>query len=422
MTSSGAVNACCPAVNDVPALLAPSAGTPGTQRAFQQQLRDAHDSLSYQGNQASAGSTGRPSRAAVRAAHAGNTENAKTDKEKAEKSKQDPRDGNTDVAAPMLVAAASTPTLPLTFGLPLLPDTNDGTASTTPTAGLPAQDTNPHTEPAPDSTPPPTAALQGELTFAVKLDPKATAEPAADGKDDAPDQSKLTQATVSAPAGGPSKAAATVITPVKETHRPEMESEPQPPPDNLAKAVTAFQAPEKSAPDHPQPVEQPRVEPAAQALDAAPVQAANVEHTAKAGGSLKDLSIQVGQTQSDRVQLRVVERSGELQVAVRAANPDLAQGLRQGLSDLADRLEQNGFRAETWRPGATVSSVQGTAETRHTGPEFHNDSSQSQSGGSQQGRQQNNQQQSNRPRWVQELEGSLAGGTSHVGESYGISR
>jgi hypothetical protein len=125
------------------------------------------------------------------------------------------------------------------------------------------------------------------------------------------------------------------------------------------------------------------------------------------------------------VELRVVERSGELQVAVRAANPDMEQGLRQGLSDLVGRLEQNGFRAEAWRPSAAVATVQSTAATPQRSTQFQNNNSggQPQSGGSSQGRQQNNQQQSNRPRWVEELEGRLTGsGTSTSGESYGIQR
>jgi len=110
-----------------------------------------------------------------------------------------------------------------------------------------------------------------------------------------------------------------------------------------------------------------------------------------------------------------------VQVAVRASNPDVAQGLRQGLSDLVGRLEQNGYRAEAWRPGGTVTSVQGTGESRQKEMQFQRDGSESQSGGSQQGRQQDSQNQSYRPRWVQELEGSISGGSNtNTGDSHGL--
>ncbi len=138
---------------------------------------------------------------------------------------------------------------------------------------------------------------------------------------------------------------------------------------------------------------------------------------------LKDVSIQVGQQSQERVNLRLVERAGELQVAVRAANPEVAQGLRQGISQLVDRLEQSGFRTEAWRPGGSVTPVQGAAETRQKSSEFQNDSSQGQSGGgSQQQRRQGDQQQAPRPQWVMELEGNLAGSAEPLtGESHGFS-
>ena len=146
------------------------------------------------------------------------------------------------------------------------------------------------------------------------------------------------------------------------------------------------------------------------------------EPAAKAPAPVKELSIQVGQTQQDRVQLRVVERAGELQVAVRANNPEMTQGLRQGLSQLADRLEQSGFRTDTWRPGSNVSTVQSGSESRQKQADPQNNGSQSQSGGSQQERRQGNQQQS-RPQWVMELDGNLhAAEEPATGESHGISR
>ena len=55
---------------------------------------------------------------------------------------------------------------------------------------------------------------------------------------------------------------------------------------------------------------------------------------------------------SQRVAVRLTERGGEVHVAVRTPDAGLAEGLRQGLPSLAAKLEQSGFRTETWHPGA----------------------------------------------------------------------
>ena len=71
---------------------------------------------------------------------------------------------------------------------------------------------------------------------------------------------------------------------------------------------------------------------------------------------LKDISLQVAQPGAQKVEVRVVQQSGELRVAVRTGDSDLAHGLQQGLSDLVGRLQENGFRAEAWRPGGPPCS------------------------------------------------------------------
>ena len=418
VTPSGALNSCCAAITDSPAPLAPGSGNTGGQQAFQQQLRAAHESLTSQANDAPEGSTGRLKRAEARA------------DEKKEKDS-----GEAAGSVPTRAPAAPAQPLPLSLGLALLvAAANQGAAPADPNAALAAGGTLPNaTAGQPDSTkqvpvPEPPAGpaappVQGDLAFAVKLNPQEAVPPAGEKTDAAGDSGKPPQDATGSRIELPVKSPA-AVTAVKETHRAELEPDPpQPGPsaEALPRAVAAFQAVAKDVPSGPKPAAQQPVDATAKALDATPIQTHAADPSAKPAGPLKDLSIQVGQTQNDKVEVRVVERGGELQVAVRAANPDMAQGLRQGLSDLSDRLEQNGFHAETWRPGMSVSAVQGTGETRQKSTQFQNDGSQSQSGGSQQGRQQNSQQQSPRPRWVQELEGSMTGGnTSFTGESHGI--
>jgi hypothetical protein len=87
------------------------------------------------------------------------------------------------------------------------------------------------------------------------------------------------------------------------------------------------------------------------------------------------------------------------------------------------RLDQNGFHAEAWRPGATAGAVQGPAEMRQESTQSQRDNSQGQPGSFQQGRQQGNPNQSHRPQWVEELEGNLVGrGERSIGESDGNRR
>lgn len=62
---------------------------------------------------------------------------------------------------------------------------------------------------------------------------------------------------------------------------------------------------------------------------------------------------------SQRVDVRLTERAGEVQVAVRTSDARLAGTLREDLGVLSARLEQAGFRAESWQPGGWVTDHRG---------------------------------------------------------------
>ncbi len=146
------------------------------------------------------------------------------------------------------------------------------------------------------------------------------------------------------------------------------------------------------------------------------------EGAPKTAAPLKDLSMQVRQSNQESVELRVVEREGELHVAVRTGDADLAHGLRQGLPELVDRLDQSGFRTEAWRPAGVVSAPEPSSQAHTRSSDSRNTDSQSQSGWSQQERGQRDHNQSNRPKWVEELEGNLAGvEEKSTGEFHGFS-
>jgi hypothetical protein len=52
------------------------------------------------------------------------------------------------------------------------------------------------------------------------------------------------------------------------------------------------------------------------------------------------------------------EQTGELRVAVRTSNTELAQSLREKLPELVDQLGQKGFEAQTWKPAGPDARAQ----------------------------------------------------------------
>lgn len=414
MTSPGALNVCQAGPVDSPAASAPSPGNAGGSRAFGQQLRDAHESMSSHSDDNAAEGTSSPKRAAARGTE-----------------KRGSGDGDAKISIPVQVPTQSVPALPISLDLALMPakDSEANGSTDSQNAGgrqgaVIADSTGqpkPRTElpPAPDPLAGTTqaVAMPKELTFALKLDPHTDVSV----KESVKDNSKIAKEGIASKIPAPVKSSAAAVKAVEDAQRAEPQTDTAAPRTDAFSRVSAFltNAPNPSS-SSPEAGTQARLEPA-KALETAALQIPATDATSKAAGPLKELSIQVGQTPQERVELRIVDRSGEVQVAVRSSNPDVAQGLRQGLSDLVGRLEQNGYRAEAWRPGGTVTSIQGTGESRQKEMQFQRDGSQSQSGGSQQGRQQNSQNQTYRPRWVQELEGSLSDGSnSNSGDFYGI--
>ncbi len=153
-----------------------------------------------------------------------------------------------------------------------------------------------------------------------------------------------------------------------------------------------------------------------------PVEALAPAPPKPAAAPLQDISLQVGQAGAPKVEIHLVQQSGELQVAVRTGDADLSHGLQQGLPDLVGRLQENGFRAEAWRPGAdshpaTVIETKSSSGSSSSGNSQQD--SQSGTGGSRQQSGQKQQNPSRRPAWVDELEARIDNQHS-TGESYGI--
>ena len=232
------------------------------------------------------------------------------------------------------------------------------------------------------------AAPPEDLTFAARVQP-AVAQPkpaAAEAPTSIPSAKKVIESDVKDAPAQPDTTAAAV------------------------KAVAAFESNGRLSqppPDAPSTPSKP-VEAAVPAAPAPPKPAA--------AQPLKDLSLEMSQPGSQKVEVRLVQQAGELHVAVRTGDSDLAHGLRQNLPELVGHLEDNGFHTDSWRPGMSAAPAAGHAvEARSASTSANSqggDNPQSRSGAKQQDGQRP-KQQSNRPAWVEQLDSS-------TGESYGF--
>jgi hypothetical protein len=121
------------------------------------------------------------------------------------------------------------------------------------------------------------------------------------------------------------------------------------------------------------------------------------------------LSLSLGQPGGERVEIRIQERQGGVQVAVRSADPGLNSSLRGELSTLVSRLESRGYAAETWAPAETVNAHARTSSGGFSEPQQQSGEGQHSGGGgghsndSSPGRE-GRGRQDQRPRWLEEWE------------------
>ena len=419
MTVTGALNGSPAAGGDSPISVAPDSGTPHASGTFGRQLEDAQQ-------------------ASARPEPWGGSSGKKPASGRGIQTK-DSSDTGGGRYAPVHLAVAPTDPIPFSFSFALGTGIIQAAAGNDPTQqGLSGGSQDQQPEPKDEAIPPPVLEASvgqlgpEDLAFAVKATPKDdTAQPPVLETPPSADPTSALAAKPQAATGQASKDDGKLlanqspvrVAPVRDLRRTDGDghsdsASPQP---EISPRAAAVPVAEQTSFHTPAAAPEAHVATVASAVSTESAQAP--EPQIKPSEPLKQISLQVGDARQDRVEVRVVERAGELQVAVRAASPELTQGLRQGLSDLVGRLDQSGFHAEGWRPGATAGAVQGPAETRQESTQAQRDSSQGQPGSSQQGRQQGNPNQSHRPQWVEELEGSLVGrGERSIGESDGNRR
>jgi hypothetical protein len=133
-----------------------------------------------------------------------------------------------------------------------------------------------------------------------------------------------------------------------------------------------------NSPQRPQPLT-----PDGPAPQAARTQIESPLESAKAATPVREIEIQVNRG-DQRVDVRLTERSGEVLVAVRTPDTQLAGTLREDLPLLSSRLEQAGFRADAWHPGASAPENRMRAAESQSSNTSSQDSNPSRQGGQEQ--------------------------------------
>jgi hypothetical protein len=145
-------------------------------------------------------------------------------------------------------------------------------------------------------------------------------------------------------------------------------------------------------------IAQPGAQPAASAAER---MQSIIEAPAPLAGSRQSITVKVpGATSDTGIDLRFVERGGDIHLSVRTASPEMAQELRGGLNDLVGRLEHAGIRTEV-----SNTSSSGSATTDSSKDQGEADrKGYSRNPGDSPSQQQNSR--SNRSRWMEALENS----------------
>ncbi|MGA3188950.1 MAG: hypothetical protein ABSF22_17740 [Bryobacteraceae bacterium] len=120
-------------------------------------------------------------------------------------------------------------------------------------------------------------------------------------------------------------------------------------------------------------------------------------------GAAQEITIRIEQPDAAPVDLRVVERSGQVHIDVRTPDAAMQTSLREDLGTLTNSLQRAGYHAEMFTPASALGRTASSAQTSNQ--DDHQDSSQNRggSGDSSEGRRQ--QQQQKRPgTWLEELE------------------
>jgi hypothetical protein len=178
---------------------------------------------------------------------------------------------------------------------------------------------------------------------------------------------------------------------------------------NKEKASDLFAKPETLVPQMHVAVADQRAIPANNHASTIPLSpAAHLDHVidppAAAPKTNNDITVRIPDSTNQGMAVRFVERAGEIHVSVRTGDAEMAQSLRGGLNDLVNHLEDGGIRTEVWQPGSGSNAAysQNDSHQPFADPDGSNGRQYSSGSNSEQ-----ESSQQNKPRWVEELEGSI---------------
>ena len=118
-----------------------------------------------------------------------------------------------------------------------------------------------------------------------------------------------------------------------------------------------------------------------------------------------NISLRLAGDHGSALEVRVIDRGGEVRVAVRSTDTAVAETVRAGLPELVERLGQRGFETEVWRPAAIRPSS--GSETR-SNQESPDGGAFGRGGEENRGAHEQRQgQRENKPAWLEELDNNL---------------
>jgi hypothetical protein len=123
----------------------------------------------------------------------------------------------------------------------------------------------------------------------------------------------------------------------------------------------------------------------------------------------RQISLKLASPDSASVDVQLREKGGRVHVAVRTPDVDLSKSLQTDLNDLVGRLENKGFKTESWIPPVrhAAAAAEPSGQRNDQGHSQQNSGSWHGQSQERQGRNGSNQRQ--QPRWMAEFEQTLSG-------------
>jgi hypothetical protein len=160
-----------------------------------------------------------------------------------------------------------------------------------------------------------------------------------------------------------------------------------------------------SAQDASSPIETPYHAAADAIRSAEPIQPAA---PAKVTGGVQEFTVRIAQPDTPAVDVHILERAGQVQVAVRTPDASMQSSLREDLGTLVNSLQRAGYRADTFTPQMSAVVRAAAAETSSQDDRDRQDSHPGNSGGgagNSSDRQQQQRQRDQRSKaWFEEME------------------